>query len=80
MVENFGHTILEELPPIKVSQVQANANTVLLQNCDSEDILEQQCNDELCNQIKQNLALPKYQDYKLEDSLVQRYKNQGSIV
>ena len=66
----FGHTILEELPPIKVSQIQAYAKPVPPQNCDSEDILKQQCNDELCNQIKQNLGLPKYQDYKLEDGLL----------
>ena len=69
----FGHTILEELPPIKVSQVQAYAKPVHPQNCDSDDILKQQCNDELCNQIKQNLGLPKYQNYKLEDGLL--YKN-----
>ena len=66
----FGYTILEELPPIKVSQIQAYAKPVPPQNCDSEDILKQQCNDELCNQIKQNLGLPKYQDYKLEDGLL----------
>ena len=66
----FGHTILEELPPIKVSQIQAYAKPVPPRNWDSEDILKQQCNDELCNQIKQNLDLSKYQDYKLEDGLL----------
>ena len=66
----FGHIILEELPPIKVSQIQAYAKPVPPENCDSEDILKQEYNDELCNQIKQNLGLPKYQDYKLEDGLL----------
>ena len=68
----FGHTNLEELPPVKVAQVQAHTKPVAPQNCQTEEILKQQEADELCNQIKQNLGLHKYQDYKFEDRLLYR--------
>ena len=55
----FGHTILEELPPVKVAQVKAHARPVAPQNCETEEILKQQETDELCNQIKQNIGLHK---------------------
>ena len=68
----FGQTIIEELPPIKVSEVWAYTKPVTPQNCHTDDIIKQQEADELCKQIKQNLGLHKYQDYKIEDGLLYR--------
>ena len=68
----FGHTILEELPSVKISQATAHVKPVEPKNCQNDEILQQQEANELCKQIKGNLGLPKYQDYTIEDGLLYR--------
>ena len=70
--QEFGHTILEDLPPIKVSQIVTNERPVKLLDCENERMMKHQNDDETCQHIKHNLGLPKFNSYKLEDGVLYR--------
>ena len=70
--QEFGHTILEDLPPIKVSQIVTSEKPIELLNCDNERIMQHQNNDDTCLHIKDNLGLSKFSNYKLENGVLYR--------
>ena len=70
--QEFGHTILEDLPPIKVSQIVTTERPVELLDCENERMANHQNDDETCQHIKHNLGLPKFNSYKLEDGVLYR--------
>ena len=79
--KEFGHTILEELPPVKISQVQANVKPIEPKDCQLEEIVKQQQSDDFCKQVKQNINLQKYYEYKVDDDILYRkMKSQESTV
>ena len=68
--QEFGHTILEDLPAAKVCAVQVNNAPIEPKHYDSDDVIAHQSTDALCKLVKDNLSLPKYEDYKLENGIV----------
>ena len=68
----FGHTILEELPPVTVSQVVTDMKPTVLLNNEIEKIVENQATDEMCQHILNNLGLQKFSGYMLEDGILYR--------
>ena len=62
----FRHTIMEKLPPVKVYNIIVLPKSVQ----DSQDIVPKQNSDKFCIGVKENLNLPKFSDYKVQDSIL----------
>ena len=75
----FGHTILEELPPVTVSQVVTDMKPTVLLNNEIEKIVENQATDEMCQHILNNLGLQKFSSYMLEDGIKSGCKSQTDL-
>ena len=57
----FRHTIMEKLPPVKVYNITVPPKPVQ----GSQDIAPKQNSDKFCIEVKENLNLPKFSDYKV---------------
>ena len=68
--QEFGHTILEQLPPATISTVKAEHKPIEAKDCDTTEVIQHQSTDDLCMFIKDNLSLPKHSDYKLENGIL----------
>ena len=73
----FGHSILEQLPSVKVQQVeviqtQSQVEPIPVQNCDLSNIQKHQDSDKFCSQVKRNIRSAKFQEYKVEDEVLYR--------
>ena len=62
----FRHTTMERLTPAKVYNITVPPQPV--QN--SQDIVPKQNSDKFCIEVKENLFLPKFSDYKVQDSIL----------
>ena len=62
----FGHTIMEKLPPVKVYNIPVPPKPVQ----DSQDIAPKQNSDRFCIEVKEKLNLPKFSDYKVQYSIL----------
>ena len=69
----FGHAILESLPKVNVNQINVTDSVTLhmpVQGCQATDVAEHQINDKFCSQVTQNINLPKYKDYIVDNGLL----------
>ena len=69
----FGHTILESLPKVNVNQINVTDSVTLplpVQGCQPTDVAEHQINDTFCSQVTQNINLPKFKDYTVDNGLL----------
>ena len=62
----FRHSIMENLPPVKVYNITVPPKPVQ----DSQDIAPKQNSDKFCIEVKENLNLPKFSDYKVQDGIL----------
>ena len=62
----FRHTIIEKLPPVKVYNIMVPPKPVQ----DSQDIAPKQNSDKFCIEVKENLNLSQFSDYKVQDSIL----------
>ena len=63
---------MEDLPPTKISHIVTKEKSIELLNCDNERIMKHQNDDGTCQHIKDNLGLPKFNTYKLENGILYR--------
>ena len=68
--QEFGHTILENLPPVTISTVKAEHKPIEAKDCDTAEVIQHQSTDDLCIFIKDNLSLPKHSEYKIENGIL----------
>ena len=70
--KELGHTILEELPPVQISQLQANVKPIEPKDCQFKEIVKQQQSDDLCKQVKENINHQRYYEYKVDHDILYR--------
>ena len=69
----FGHTVMEYLPKVHVNHINVCNSPTLpksVENCQIGDIASKQTSDKFCPEVKDNLKLPKFSDYKVEDDIL----------